>query len=327
MQKLTTFFRTFLKSISQPKYYADVVRAKLSFAVKYFGFFHFLESIVLAIVAMVALSAVNFSAMADQTLTTLPPDLVVRLENGKLAINKPLPYVISLPQDMRYTDYGGTPDTFTEKDITHVNNLVVFDTNEHVKKAPDFLTYFLAHNTAVLVTEDSIYTYGKSDDGQLHVYPLSDMKNFTLSSQQVLEAKNHFFSSPFMTQKWYVYIAGVFMILFIFPVLFIFRFLTASIYAGIMHFLASFFKGTFFNNKRFSYGEVLRVSLLTFVPLLILQAIIQHIGFSSFGMAMVVDMVRGWGFFLLYILFTGIALRGASEEVSNSVDVPSKPKK
>jgi len=47
--------------------------------------------------AVVALSAINFSALADQALTNLPKNVIIHVENGKLSINQPLPYVISMP--------------------------------------------------------------------------------------------------------------------------------------------------------------------------------------------------------------------------------------
>lgn len=293
MQKMKTFVRTFIKSVSSPQYYAEVLRARFSFALKYFTVFHFFFALAIAIGATAVISLINFSNIADQALNNLPPDLIVRVQDGKLSINKPLPYFIVIPEQWQGHDNG-------------LNNIVVFDSDKNVQGIADFYRY----KTAVLVTEDFVYYMGSGRSDEVRVMPIgNDMKPVSLSSQEIFQAKNRFFEKPFIKNKMYLPVFGVFLVLFLTPLLTIFHLITVAVYSVIMYFVAMFLKTSLFKSRQYTYQQIVQVSLITYIPVLLLQMILSRLGTRGFG---------GASFFLIYAVATSVALWGAAQKTVKS---------
>ena len=98
MRKLKTFFRTLVLSSISPAYYNDVVRAPAWFSWQYFIGFQFFSAIIETITFGFALSHINITQIQQNLLAIYPQNLELSLKDGKLSINKPLPYYIPYPE-------------------------------------------------------------------------------------------------------------------------------------------------------------------------------------------------------------------------------------
>lgn len=141
MDKLKTFYRSFIKSITSPSYYRDIVKAPLSFSIKYILFLSYL------VVLFHTLTAVGYLAFqlpklpehietVKQRLNTFyPQDLIVTVENGTLSTNKQEPIHFNIPE-------------LQDEEIQHI---LTIDTSAQVENYPDY-------NSLILVTDEE-YVY------------------------------------------------------------------------------------------------------------------------------------------------------------------------
>lgn len=181
MGKLKTFFRTFYKSASSPKYYAEVVQAKFSFSLKFF-FFYFL---LYALVGVTYLTWAVFLPMdrevkklPDKILETYPAELTIKIKNGQVSTNVKEPYSIPFPTNLfpleslpaeANLNIGGTRQPL--QNLSHFN-LLTIDTQAQV-------TDIAKYNTLALLTKDSVSVIG--DQGDIRVYPLREIKDLTIN--------------------------------------------------------------------------------------------------------------------------------------------------
>jgi hypothetical protein len=305
MQKIRTFSRTFWKSITSLPYYAHILRAKFSFSVKYFAFTHLLIGLIITVFAMMVLSTVDFSYYANQALSTVPRDLVVTLKNDQVSINKPLPFAIPIPPAWQYQMAQSVRKDSAPLSVP-IKNMIVFDTNSHLHGIADMSRY----QTLVLVTEDTIYTVANASTSEVRAYPISSkehVENGSFSATQLFAAKDRFFNLPVMFHRLYVWPIGAAMLLIVTPLLFLCHFITAMIYSFVMYLIANLFKDGLFHHRKYAYKQVLQVSLITLVPVLLVEMLTERV--DMFGL-------HGWWFFLIYLLFTGAALHAAGAETA-----------
>ncbi len=288
MRQLTTFFNSFIKSLTSPKYYADVLKAKVSFSVKYFFLLTVLLSLVMAVKIAIPLSLFNLDATLVKVIEQYPADLMINVQNGKLAINKPLPYMIPVPADW--------------KSENSPNYAVVFDTDKKVAGVRSFNDY----NTAVLVTESTIYTYQDNNQPGVKAYPIpKEMENMTLSRGVLTEWKNHFMNLPLIRTKAYVVIIVLVLFLLSIPLLFLFRMVTAFFYAILTTIVASIFKTQILHGMSLSFTKFWQVSLHTLTLPIVLSSVLSIIvPFSP---------IHGFSYFLLYLVFTLFVLNQATQ--------------
>src|SRR4030042_3550841 len=104
MKKIKTFARTFVKSLTSPNYYQDVLKTKTSFSFKYLIFLLLIINLVLGV--RFAVNAFNllpkidpFLKEAKAVITDLYPEkLVVTIRKAKITTNMKEPYFIGFPE-------------------------------------------------------------------------------------------------------------------------------------------------------------------------------------------------------------------------------------
>lgn len=192
MQKIKTFFNTFYKSLTSPKYYGDILQAKFSFSLKYF--------LVLVLITSLANTAVlsfysfptlvnTIKKVREQALNLYPKDLVITAKEGRLSANQESPIIMPFP------DKDG-------------ENILVFDLNGTID---DLKTY----NTTALINRSNIIVAGEG--GQIRVQPLKDIPDGSLTyddfSKTLTKFKNLTYYIPaFLTIAMFI---NVFLVLLI----------------------------------------------------------------------------------------------------------------
>jgi hypothetical protein len=176
MGKIKTFFNTFIKSCTSPRYYKDILDAPFGFSLKFFLFFCFL----FAIVSTVYISAIAMKP-AQMYLNKLPAilmkiypqELVVTIKNGEVSTNVKEPYAISIQRvEQIFKD---------EKDVLGANendiqNIIVIDTNAGVEDFPKY-------KTAMLLTKGHISYI--NDNKNIESVDLSKVGNMTINRNMV----------------------------------------------------------------------------------------------------------------------------------------------
>jgi hypothetical protein len=316
MNSLTTFFRTLVKSFTSPGYYADILKAKFGFSLKYFVLFNFLTALFTTAVIMIPVSRFDVQDTVNQVVNLFPSDLKIDVNNGRLSINKRLPYAIPFPQELQDKEHNHDHENYT--------NLVVFDSDKNVQGIRSFLDY----ETAVLVTETTIYAKKNQKTGEVQAYPIpAGEEPFSISSTEIARAKNAFLEMPAIKNKWYVPMIGALLWLLIIPFMTFGRFLTAIIYAILMYFVVTILKGQILHDQKLSYTKILQVSLHTLsvvIGLAYLTGVLKYFG--------LVFQLSGWSYLIAYCVITIIALSAATSNMQDvapvaPVNVKSVPTK
>lgn len=283
MQKLRTFFNTLVKSVSSPAYYADVITAKIGFSLKYFLMLTFVLSIVTAFKIMIPLAIFNLAAATDQVVTQYPADLDVKITNGRLSINQPVPYLVPIRKD--WQDNGP-------------KNFVVFESDNNISSPQDFYKY----DTFALVTETSVYTNQEnSSANSIKVYEIpQDTKDFEVNEGMVKNWESQFLNMPAVKNKLYVPAVGVLLLVLLVPLMYLFRLSTAYIYAVILFLLIKLFKKSLTNGTEFSVSKLFQISLHTTTLPILLAYVLSFTAYNP---------VQGLLYFLIYFIFTVMVLK------------------
>lgn len=169
-RKLKAFAYVFYKSISSTEYYRDVIKADFGFSVKYFVSIVVMASVAVAFVVTAATideAADGFNSLMNKAETAYPEDLVIKVEGGKMNINKPQPFFVPLPELDRA---DGEQENLPEETV---KNLIVFDSEGTLDDLDGYSTFILVNESNVLVRESN----------GTQVYPLRDMPDTEISRQ------------------------------------------------------------------------------------------------------------------------------------------------
>lgn len=302
MNFIKTFFRTAVKSSTSPIYYTDVITAPYSFSLKYFLGILFLFSVALVLKLAVLLALFNVPAAVTAIAAIYPDKLIISVSNGRLSINKPLPYYIRMSANEQAS--------FGKSDQERISNWVVFESDQRLRG----ISMIPAYHTFVLVTETSIYVRDPSKNYKITAYPLNKTQPFTFGPSQIQDIKNAILTHPIIQTKAYVPIIVGIVFLLLFPILCITRFITLTMYAAITFVITRLFSESLFKGKLLPFKKIQQVTLHTITPLIVAEYIL---GFLPLG-----SIFGGLLYFLIYLIWTIYVLRIALQVVPDS---PIKP--
>ena len=148
MKKLKFFFSVFKRSLIDPKYYKNILKAPFSFSLKYLYFLllilAFIHALVFSVTVAIFIPAIPRFLETTKTVVRniYPDDLVITVKQGELSINQPEPYKINIPTEIKNLD----------EMAAQIDTLVTIDTQAQVSDYPDY-------NSFVLLTKDSVVFY------------------------------------------------------------------------------------------------------------------------------------------------------------------------
>ena len=289
MGKLRTFWRTFVKSISDPSYYNDILKVNFWFSFKYLYFLlfvtAFIGSISLALNISSHLPKISmFQKNAEAVIRNFyPEELVITVENGVLSTNVEEPYFIAAPEEVG--DILG-PDY--DPNI----NVVTIDTSASVE---DYLEY----DSLILVTDRFIVYL---DDNSYKVTSLSKF-NESGEGAGVLKIDREVYNQiadsivPWLNYARPVAYLGIFALIFVIPI----AIASMSIFGRLVYLLvvtAMSYLIAIFMSKKIGYKSLYRLSMHALTPSIVLALILE---FSPFRLS-------GWIYLGIYLVFMTIIL-------------------
>lgn len=173
MKYLKTFWYIFTRSLADREYYRDVMKAPITFSIKYL----YLFAVISAMVGVVMMGMAVFVSLPKiqegvknfkvNSLEAYPIELVIKIENGELTSNVPEPYHIS-PFKMKSEDYDHfiTIDTKANVEdyrasrsiILLTRNAAVYpDNNTGARKAGVYQVYEFNRIQKPLVLDYTLY--------------------------------------------------------------------------------------------------------------------------------------------------------------------------
>lgn len=168
MNKLKTFLYSYIKSLTEPNYYKDIVQAKLSFSLKYYVFFYF----ILGLLSAVVFSWRDLPELKNNTLELIdqlgreyPEAMVIEMSDYQLQLDG-----VEQPFGVPF------PKAFAD-DLTEVYEyLIYFDTETNTTE-----------EAALVSLKQSEYkiTYPDTQD-QVGTYQELEISDFTIDRTTVI---------------------------------------------------------------------------------------------------------------------------------------------
>ena len=159
MTKVSTFIRTFWKSITSFSYYKEIAMAPMAFSFKYFvGFSFLLGALLTLLVSIVVVPPLTTAANRFEKRVTIlyPPDLVITIKNGELTTNASQPLRFPIPFEL-FTD---TPPAISDQKQTY---LATIDTDATAENFESYRSFVVATKNQIIVSKS---------DNDFEVYPL-----------------------------------------------------------------------------------------------------------------------------------------------------------
>lgn len=304
MQKIKTFLRSFVRSCTSPKYYAEIIKTRFSFSLKYLFVFQLATTLIIALFVMIPLAAFNAVDLLNNLKSVYPSDLDMTVQDGRLSINQPLPYRVALPgmiQDDMMLD-SGLEGTNEYADIRY---LAVFESDEYVQGADDVFD----QNAFMVFTESTMYI--REDDGRgLRVYPIPEGEDFTLTSGMVNDTFSKITNSAFVQYKLYLPLVFLFFVLIFLPMMIVFSLLVVALFGFFVWLMTKLLAGPLLAGQALSYTKAVQVSIHSLTLINVLQALLGIIGEG--------ELLTGGKFLLAFLAWTAFVLH-------QSFHMPGKP--
>ncbi|GEM_PF-534695 len=309
MQKIKTFLRSFVLSCTSPKYYAEIIRTRFSFSLKYLLVFQFLTTVIISAVVLVPLAAFNVPELLNSVKNVYPSDLDIAVQDGRLSINQPLPYRIPLPAVMQ--DELTTGEIREEMGtLGDVQYLAVFESDENIQGAADVY----AQDAFVVFTETSIYVQEDAQEG-LRVYPVPEGENFELNRGVVDQALNTVAGSEIIQKKLYIPFIAVVLLLVVLPIMIVASLVMVAVYGFFVWLMTKVLGGMILAGQTLSYMKAVQVSIHSLTLINVADAVFKVTGHG--------DVFGGWIYFLAFLVWTGFVLHQSfhQKRVTGSVAV------
>ena len=263
MQKLKTFFHSFINSCFNPSYYNKVIKTSFGFSWKYFLFLMFAITLVPTIQFGYDLNKLKVDEITSEILKLYPDELEIHVSSNGIEINQELPYKVKFPQDLQ--------DEIDEVD-SPIANILVFDSDENIQGVRDF------HDSKsfVLITETTIYALKDLNSGETRVYPIEfsdETPDQTFTKNDLNKANQALLRIPFIKNKAYVPILTGAIFLLILIGYSLFKIVSITINSLFVLLI----KTIFFPKKPIGYSKIFQMHLHAITPFIILEYFLGYI--------------------------------------------------
>jgi len=202
MNQLKTFFYSLKRSLFEPEYYDDVVKARFWFSFKYLWFLLFILVIIKSFVfaGQYFKSRPRIQPGVNKFITYAenfyPKGLELKIRNGQLSTNVREPYLFDIEKS----------------NLQYDKHLLIIDTKGSIENYPSYNSYVLATKNAVVYPSKS----ENNRIGETSVFYFKDIKQDVTLNKKIY---NNFLSiiRPYSNKALFfvVYFVVIFMFLFL----------------------------------------------------------------------------------------------------------------
>jgi hypothetical protein len=238
-------------------------------------------TLILSLFLIVPLMRVDVRSIATEFVQAYPQDLEITVEDGRLDINQPLPYVVGIPEKI---------DRQMEKN--EPANVVTFTTNDDFGGVQDFARF----DSFAVVTESAVYFMSDDDTGEVRAYPIPDsQERVQVNAAFIDDLKEQFLNLPLIKEKLYIpALVGLAFVLG-FPALLFGRLIALLVYTFLVYLIAKFFM----NNKKFTYGKLYQLSMHSITPVIVISWVAGYLAHYSVHGLLHFVLYAGWTLYLL----------------------------
>lgn len=310
MQAISTFFRTFIKSIISPAYYNDIVRAPYSFSWKYFLAFNLLGALLFGVIVGIPLSLINISGIIRQTAEVYPTDLEVNFNEQGISVNQELPYSVSLPVQWSQGAAEQVP-----------MNLVTFINEEQATAGARVVE---AYDSFAVVTPNTIYVREDEDTNEVRAYAVPEFQEpFMLDRTMVDGWVTRIADNPFFQQRWYAPVIALFIILFSYPFILLWKTVTLAFYSLLIWVITSITM----RDKQLGFGKIFQVGQHSMTLVTLLAIVVNVLSFFTLGGVFYLIAFVIWTLFLISQLRSTVVQSAVMAEATASGATPRRTRR
>lgn len=277
-----------------PAYYNDVVRAPSSFSWKYFLAFNLLGSIVLGVIVGVPLSLVNVSGLIEQTSSVYPADLEITADQHGISVNQELPYSVPIP--LQWDEELDVKAELREEQVPL--NLVTFVSQEEATLGARIVENY---DSFAVITPNTIYVREDQDTNQIRAYALPEVKEPVTITRGVIDGwVNRVADHPFFRNRLYAPALALFVILFSYPFMLLWKIITLAFYSAIVWLISMITM----KDKQLGYGKVFQIGLHSMTLISVLAIVVNVLSLFTLGGVFFLLAFVIWSLFLIAQLTT-----------------------
>lgn len=270
LERLKTFVFIFVKSLTKPEYYKEVLKTSPRFSVKYY--FALMLILTLFSSAVIGLRSTPkaqryATVLLNELSEVYPGNLEFTIKNGQFDINRPEPYFIPLPPSA----VSSAPEG--------VVNLIVFDSEGTIGDLKTYKTLILVNRVNML-----IQTPAKTD-----IYPLQMFPDNVITKSTV----NDFVSQLHILVRY----LGVFIFLFVATFMLFYNFIIRSLYLVIA--AASLQLISRVQGRNLTFAQLYQISLHTATWPIVIE---------MFVVALIGALLPSFWFFMLILVLGNVVL-------------------
>lgn len=255
--KLNTFLYVFKNSSFKPAYYADILKAKFSFSLKYFAALFLILSLLTSLTVSFLLNQQvkpYVNKLQDQLPSFYPAELNITIINGQVQTNVQEPFFIPL-------DPGLFPDDLNQALRQQpIQNILVINTKAKPEDIYKYQTFALLTSDALVIAET---------ESDLRVQSLQEIKDLTVNRQIVNDVWNKII--PYF--KWIVPVVVLVLFLIVPSVTVVGKFIYLALFS-----ILTFIAAKLLKHKAINYQKALQINLHAITLPTIIIAAFQALG-------------------------------------------------
>lgn len=248
-----TFVYTFIKSIFNLQYYNDIMKAKVSFSIRYYLMLTLLLSLGYAVVTTTNTGPVvieKYYEVRNEALKYYPDDLSIIGEDGVVTTNQGDPYFFPLPKEIELGDGE------------MLKNAIVFSKQGTIE---DIFNY---ESFALVNSKNIIYRSSPGTNNKLEIEPTKNLGNFTFTKADLEKAAQYV--DTYIKYTYAIIGVSVFIAFALFMLLWI---MTGNVILSAIMTVASKLM-----NKKLPFEKAFQIALHTATLPLIVGALIDAFG-------------------------------------------------
>lgn len=279
MQKLKTFFYTFINSF-KPKYYQAILPAKFSFSLKYFLFFNLILALFISVKTTSDISQYNLNQIFDEAVDIYPDDLVITTSKDGLQINQNLPYTIPFAPESQVA--------FNESKYP-IKYLVTFDSDQNFQG----MSNFYDRQSLAVVTESMLYIVNRIETGEVRVQPFQfdqATETYLIDKELINQLKDKILNNSIIKYKIYLPLIALLILIVVTIFMSLSRMVGILIYSLVILILVKIL----IKKQKLSYGKIYQLCLHSITLLIMIQTIADFIKTDLINSWLSILIMLGW---------------------------------
>jgi hypothetical protein len=263
----------------------------------------------------IPLAMIDASGLIRQVSAVFPADLEIRGDQQGLTINQPLPYAIVVPTQWTESVDDQLQEEMEVKQLPM--NLVTFISEEQSTAGARVVEDY---NSFAVITPTTMYVREDEQTNQVRAYPVPEFDEpFAVDRPLVDSWVRRVADNPFFSQRLYAPIIALFVILFSYPFILIWKTATLAVYSLLVWIITSITM----RDKQLQFGKIFQIGMHSMTLITLLAIVVNLLSLFTLGGIFYVIAFMIWTLFIIAQLKPAV-VAGANHESGIVLPTPTR---